>query len=351
MKLLKRVIFIIITFVMTFTLIGDTKNNLCIRSNATPMNQVNIGVLVSNINDPYINLVKQGLENIQKNNKNKIKFTFFDSKSNQAIENEALDNLLRSDIDLLLGNLLDTRVDALEIFIDKIKDKGIPVVLFNAEPPIITSKMKDYKKFIIVTTDPKEAGTLQGKLVADEWNKNKLIIDKNKDDVLQYIMLEGSLNNVGALERTRTSISTIESYGIKTQELSRKIAFWNQELAKNAIESLFLNYGDKIEMIIANNDAMAMGAIEALQKYGYNKENSVKNIPVFGIDGIPAAQELIKKGVMTGTVFEDPNDTAEALYKVGMNLISNKPPLEDTNYKINETGTIIRIPYRGVITQ
>jgi methyl-galactoside transport system substrate-binding protein len=351
MKSLKSVILIIITFVMTFILIDNTKNNLCIRSSATTRNQVNIGVLVSNINDPYINLVIQGLENIQKNNGNKIKFTFIDSKSNQAIEDEALDNLLRSNIDLLLGNLIDTKVDALENFIDKIREKEIPAVLFNAEPPIITNKMKEYKKFIIVTTDPKEAGTLQGTLVVKEWNKNKSIIDKNKDDVLQYIMLEGSLNNIGALERTRTSISTIENYGIKTQELARKIAFWNQELAKNAVESLFLNYDGKIEMIIANNDAMAIGAIEALQKYGYNKEKSIKNIPVFGVDGIPAAQDLIKKGFMTGTVFEDPKDTAEALYKVGMNLVSNKPPLEGTEYKFDEKGTIIRIPYRGVIPQ
>nr|WP_236886796.1 substrate-binding domain-containing protein [Clostridium beijerinckii] len=231
------------------------------------------------------------------------------------MENETLDNLLRSDIDLLLGNLLETKVNELENFIDKIKEKEILAVLFNAEPPIITNKMKDYKKFIIVTTDPKEAANLQGTLVVNEWNKNKSIIDKNKDDVLQYIMLEGSLNNIGALERTRTSILTIENYGIKTQELTRKIAFLNQELARNAIESLFLSYGDKIEMIIANNDAMAIGVIEALQKYGYSKENSIKNIPVFGIDGVSAAQELIKKGFMTVTVFEDPNDTAEALYK------------------------------------
>lgn len=163
--------------------------------------------------------------------------------------------------------------------------------------------------------------------------------------------MQGSLNNIGAIERTRTSISTINNYGVKTEELSRKTVFWNQELAKDAVESLFLKYGDKIETIIANNDAMAIGAIEALQKYGYNKENSAKNIPVFGIDGIPAAQELIKKGFMTGTVFEDPNDTSEALYKVGLNLVSNNPPLEGTDYKFDETGIIIRIPYRGVITQ
>ena len=242
MKSLKSIILIIITFVMTSTLIDNIKNNLCIRSSATTRNQVNIGVLVSSIDDPYINLVKQGLENIQEKNENKIKFTLFDSKSNEAIENEALDNLLRRNIDLLLGNLLDTKVDALENFIDKIKQKEIPAVLFNAEPPIITNKMKGYKKFIIVTTDPKEAGTLQGKLVVDEWNKNKSIIDKNKDDVLQYIMLQGSLNNVGALERTRTSISTIERFmELRLKNFQEKLLIWNQELAKNAIESLFLS--------------------------------------------------------------------------------------------------------------
>lgn len=351
MKLAKNIILIIITFIITSTLINNPKNNLHISSNAAIKNKVNIGVLVSSIDDPYINLVVQGLKNIEENNKNKVKFTFIDSKSNEAIENEALDNLLRGNIDLILGNLLVTKADSLDNFIDKIKQKEIPAVLFNAEPPIITKKMKEYKKFFIVTTDPKEAGTLQGKLVVDEWNKNKSIIDKNKDDVLQYIILQGSLNNVGALERTRTSISTINDSSVKTEELSRKIDFWNQELAKGTVELLFLKYGDRIETIIANNDAMAIGAIEALQKYGYNKENSAKNIPVFGIDGIPAARELIKKGLMTGTVFEDPNDTSEALYKVGLNLVSNNPPLEGTNYKSDETGIIIRIPYRGVITR
>ena len=245
---------------------------------------------------------------------------------------------------------MTTKVDALENFIDKIKQKNIPTVLFNAEPPVITDKMKAYKKFIIVTTDPKEAGTLQGKLIVDEWNKNKSTIDKNKDNIIQYVMLQGGLNNVGALERTKSSISTIEDSGIKTQELSKIAASWNQQLANDAISSLFLKYGNKIEMIIANNDAMAIGAIEALQKYGYNKGDPTKNIPVFGIDGIPAAQDLIKKGFMTGTVFEDPNDTAEALYNVGMNLVNNKPPLEDTPYKFAKAETVIIIPYRGVIT-
>jgi methyl-galactoside transport system substrate-binding protein len=279
-----------------------------------------------------------------------IKFTFFDAKSNQSIQDETLDTLLRNNINLFLVNLVDTKVSVIENTIDKVKQKNIPLLLFNAEPPSITNKMKEYQKFAIITTNPKEAGTLQGELIADEWNRNKSTIDKNKDNIMQYIMLQGEIDNVGAIERTNSCISTIENSGIKTQELSLQIPNWSQELAKNAIESLFLKYANRIEVIISNNDAMAIGAIEALQKYGYNKGDPKKNIPVFGIDGIPPAQDLIRKGFMTGTVVEDPNDTAVALYTVGMNLVNNIPPLEDTAYTFDETGFIIRIPYHGTFS-
>jgi methyl-galactoside transport system substrate-binding protein len=346
MKLLKNIIIIIIALIITPTLIGSTQNNLNINSNAATRNRVNVGVIVSNFEDPYISLIKQSLENIQINNENKVNFTFFDAKNNEAIQYEILDTLLRENIDLLLVNLVDTNVDTVENFIDKAKQKSIPLILFNAKPSIITSKMKDYKKFLIITTEPKQSGVLQGKLIVNEWNKNRSTIDKNRDNVMQYILLQGELDNTGAIERTKSSISTIENAGIKTQELALQVANWNQELAKNAIESLFLKYNNKIEVIISNNDAMAIGAIEALQKYGYNKGDPKKYIPVFGIDGIPAAQDLIRKGFMTGTVIEDPNDTAEALYTVGINLVNNKPPLENTSYKFDETETTIIIPYR-----
>jgi methyl-galactoside transport system substrate-binding protein len=64
-----------------------------------------------------------------------------------------------------------------------------------------------------------------------------------------------------------------------------------------------LGYNRKIEAIIANNDNMAIGAIEALQKYGYNKGDKNKTITVVGIDAILEARDLIKKVFMTGTVF------------------------------------------------
>ncbi|MDR3597119.1 galactose ABC transporter substrate-binding protein [Clostridium sp.] len=349
MKIFNKIMLIIIILILASEL-GSNLNNLYISPTAATRKLVNVGVLVSNITDPYIAQIKQDLENIQKNNENKVKFTFFDAKNNQSIQNETLDTLLNNNIDLFLVNLVDTKANVIENFIEKVEQKNIPLLLFNSEPQIITNKMKEYQKFALITTYPKEAGTLQGKLIADEWNKHKLTIDKNGDDIMQYIMLQGELNNKGAIERTNSSISAIENAGIKTQQLALQICNWNQELAKDAVESLFLKYGNRTEVIISNNDAMAIGAIETLQKFGYNTENSANYIPVFGIDGIPAAQDLIRKGFMTGTVVEDPNDTAVALYTVGMNFVNNKPPLEDTNYKFDETGFIIRIPYSGTLS-
>jgi methyl-galactoside transport system substrate-binding protein len=157
-------------------------------------------------------------------------------------------------------------------------------------------------------------------------------------------MLEGEENSQTAIDRTKYSVSTINDAGIKTQLLARQVAKWDEELAKNAIQSLFLRYDGAIEAIIANNDAMAIGAIEALQVYGYNKGDKTKTIPVVGVDAIPEARELIAKGFMTGTVIQDPKDLANALYSIGLNLIYNREPLEGTNYKLAKEG-MIEIPY------
>lgn len=94
---------------------------------------------------------------------------------------------------------------------------------------------------------------------------------------------------------------------------------------------------------------MAIGAVEALQKYGYNKGGKSKTIPVVGIDGMPTAKDLIKKGFMSGTVVVEPSDLAEALYSIGMNLAYGKSPLENTKYKFDETGFRVHLKYNEFI--
>ena len=345
MKILKKIIKVtIVSVMMISTLAGCNKNATSTSSRVNEGKPIKVGVLLYRFDDVYISLVRQSLERIQKESEGRVEFTFYDGKNNQSIQNETIDTLLeKNNVDLLLLNLVET--NSTRLAINKIKEKNIPVILFNREPVSIDS-IKSYNKSCYIGTKAEEAGVLQGKVIVNEWNSNKSIIDKNKDDILQYIMLMGESDNLEAITRTKYSILTINNSGIKTQELALKICNWNEEEAKNAIQALISQLGNKIEVIIANNDSMAIGAIEALQEYGYNKGDKTQTIPVVGVDAIPKAQELIKEGIMTGSVIQDSYAMAKALYTVGINLVYNRYPLYDTEYKFDDTGISIRLPYK-----
>lgn len=341
-----KVILVIILIIIMNTWVNICLNNvnaITIVSNRKP---ANIAVFLYDFSDLYISLVKQNLENIQKENSNSVKFSFFDAKDNQSIQNESIDKALTENYDLFIINFVISKENIIEEILYKLNNNNIPVILYNEPDESLVKLIKDPNKAIFVSTNNEQSGILEGKIIVDKWNADRESIDKNGDGILQYVMLTGKLDSPVAAARTKYSIAAINDAGIKTENIATVNGDWRQELGRSAIESLFLKYNDKIEAIIANNDEMAIGAIEALQEYGYNIGDKSKTIAVVGVDAIPATQDLIKNGFMTGTVLQDPRATAEALYTVGMNLINRQPPLENTNYKFDDTGVTIRLPYQ-----
>lgn len=344
MKILKRVLkmtAVVVIIIETFL------NNLVTYAQVEANKPVRASVLLRQPADPYNALLKENLEKIQNQNNGKIEFTFYDSKNNQTEQNQLLNKVLEEGkTDLILINIIEPKET--RNIIDKIKVKNIPVGFFNIEEPNMDA-VRSYSKAYFVGTNPEEAGILQGKILIRLWNQNKKTMDKNHDNIMQYVMLMGNKDNLEAIGRTRYSVSTINDAGIRTQELALKICNWEKSQAIEAMEQAFLQNGNNIEAIISNNDAMAIGAIEVLQKYGYNKGDVNKTIPVVGVDAIPEARELIRKGEMAGTVIQDAYEMAKAVYDIGMNLVNNKPPLEGTEYKFDSTGVSVRIPYREYI--
>lgn len=343
MKVLKNIVIKIIIPIFLITTLISYNVNAVVEGRP-----VKVGVFLYKLDDPFISLVKESLENIQKENSGKIEFTFFDANNDQTLQNRQIDDLLRKGTDLLLVNLVDTKFT--RDVVNKTKESNVPVVFFNREPVSIEA-IRSYSKACFVGTDAKQAGILQGQMLIDIWNRNKNIIDRNKDNIMQYVMLQGEKNNLEALDRTKYSILTINNAGIPTEEIALQDCDWNKDIAKDVMSALLLRYGDKIEVIISNNDAMAEGAIEALQAQGFNNGNPLKTLPVVGVDAIPSAQELIKKGYMAGSVVQDPQVMAEALYLAGMNLVNGKSAIDGTKYKFDETGVAIRLPYTKYIVK
>lgn len=303
---------------------------------------VKVAVFLVDFRYEFIASIGEDLKAIQKENEGKVEFTLYDGKTNQAVQNESIKKVLKEGIDLILLNIVN-REDSKTV-IDRIKETNTKVIMFNREP-LTPDVIQSYAKALYIGTDSTQAGVLQGKMLIDTWNNSKQFINKNNDNIMQYVMLEGPSNDREAIERTKYSVLTIEDGGIKTQLLALKVCDWFEDLAYDAIKSLFLQYGDKIEVIIANNDSMAIGAIKALQEYGYNKGDKSKTIPVVGVDAISEAKELIEKGEMLGSVVQDTKAYAEALYICGMNLVAGKSPIEGTAYKFDDTGVAIRLPF------
>ncbi|WP_160693312.1 galactose ABC transporter substrate-binding protein [Clostridium sp. C2-6-12] len=344
MTMIKKIVVILECIIIMFFVISHYSiKKVNAITNMMRQKNVIIDVVLFDFEDKYISLVKQNLEDIQKQNPEKVRFNFYDSKGNQAIQNEILDNISRRSQDILLINLVDSK--ATEQVIERFRQTNIPIIFFNREPVPVES-IKSYSNSYYVGTNAKEAGELQAEILINLWNNNKEIIDKNNNGILQYVILRGQQTNIEAQERSESVISTIEKAGIKTEQIHSVVANWNRDLARENISSLFLRFDTKVEVIIANNDEMAIGAIEALQKYGYNLGDPNKTITVVGIDAIPEAQELIKKGFMAGSVLQDPAEMAKTIYTLGTNVLQGKEPLSDIPYQFDETKIAIRLPYR-----
>ncbi len=343
MKTLKRILSLI-TIMFFISNLLTVYGKKIINTASAQTKPARVSVFLLDFTDDFISEIRQNLEDVQKENPGKVEYTFYDGKSNQTIQDEELNKVLQDGTDLILLNIVD-RAYAKNV-IDRIKEHNIPVILFNREP-LTPVPIQSYSRALYVGTDAATAGELQGKMLIDTWNTSKEYIDKNKDDTMQYFMIQGEGDNTEAIQRTKYSVSTIEKAGIKTQQVSLNICNWSADLAYNATKSEFDKYGSQIEVIISNDDTMAVGAIKALQEYGYNLGDKSKTIPIVGVDVTPAAKELIEKQYMLGSVYQDARGYAEAMYACGLNMIEGKSPIEGTKYTLDNTLVSIRLPHKG----
>lgn len=213
----------------------------------------------------------------------------------------------------------------------------VPVVFYNKEPS--EAAMASYDKAYYVGTNSKESGEIQGDLIAAQWKANPAW-DKNGDGVLQYVMLKGEPGHPDAEARTTFAVKNIQKAGIKTDELHMDTGMWDTAMAKDKMDAWLSGpNGKKIEVVIANNDGMAMGAVEALRATG-------TMLPVFGVDALAEAIEMVKNGDMAGTVLNDAESQAKATFELARNLAEGKAAGEGTQW--NVVNKVVRVPYVGV---
>ena len=260
-----------------------------------------------------------------------------DSQNDQSKQNDQIDVLISKGVKALAINLVDPA--AAPVVIEKAKENDIPVVFYNKEPS--KEALASYDKAYYVGTDSKESGIIQGDIIAKQWKAHPEW-DLNKDGVIDYVLLKGEPGHPDAEARTTYVTKTLnENHKIKTNGLNVDTAMWDTAMAKDKADAWLSGpNGAKIEVVIANNDAMAMGAVEALKAHGNTKT------PVFGVDALPEALAMVGNGQMAGTVLNDANNQAKATFDLAKNLADGKGAADGTSWKIDNK--IVRVPYVGV---
>lgn len=274
--------------------------------------------------------------NSQKGDSYDVMVTVRDAVGSQRTQNDQVKEMIDEGCNILCINLVD-RTDPSEI-IDSAKEKNIPIIFFNREP--VAEDMMQWDKLYYVGAKARQSGQMQGEIAANLILKDKSI-DKNHDGKIQYVVLEGEMGHQDAIVRTDSSVETILVKGIKMEKLSYEIANWKRAQAQNRMEQLIRQYGNTIELVLSNNDDMALGALDSYRIMGYTKDNMPM---MLGVDGMQEALEAVKDGRLTGTVYNDKEGQAKMMAAIVFASVSGKG-LDGIHF---ENLTEVYLPYQKV---
>ena len=296
--------------------------------NTVEKKNIRIGVSLYRFNDTFISSIKKEMENYvkyyEKGNGLKLNMEIVDAGGSQFTQNKQVDRFIALNYDVICINPVE-RADA-SVIIDKALVADIPVVFFNREP--VEDDMKRSDKFCYVGADAKEAAVLEGQILVDAYKKDKSVLDLNGDGEVRYILLEGEASHQDSIVRTEWSVKTLRDGGVPIKKLAGDIANWDRNQAAALMEGWVKKYGDEIELILSNNDDMALGAIDIIKN-----EKSLKNVKAVGVDATEPALEAIRKGELFGSVSSDKPEYARAIIEFAISKATGRELPQDIKTK------------------
>lgn len=253
--------------------------------------------------DTFLTLVKNGTLDAGKKAGATVQVE--DAQNDVGKQLSQIQNLIAQKVDAIIVNPVDT--DATPKITKMVTDAKIPLVYVNRKP-VDFDKLPAGVAF--VASDEKVSGTVQTQEVC------RLL--KGKGDIL---VLMGELSNEAARTRTKDIeevVATKACSGLKI--VDKREGAWDRTKGQD-ITTNWLSSGVKFDAIIANNDEMAIGAINALKAGKKWTPNSI----VAGIDATPDALASMKAGDLKVTVFQNAAGQGAGAIEAALKLIKKQP--------------------------
>ena len=341
---MKKILVILLALVLALS---------CFAAMAEAKTDFDVRVLVWKYDDTYGSSVRKAMDEAvgEVNGELGINMTLtmYDAADDMAKQVEQATLLCGEKPDFVIINLAE--VASGQQLVDMFTEARIPFLFYNKEPSVETvqSVVVDSGSIFIGTT-PREAGDMQGEILADMWAADQSI-DLNGDGKLQFVEFMGEPNNPEAIARTQYSEETAIANGAPLEPALEEyviVANWDTAQAQEKMTATWAS-NPGIEVVFVNNDDMGIGVVAAMNAYNYNTgiEGDPKLV-VIGVDATEAAYASIANGGMTATVKQDGDAMGYANIRIAANYLTTGTWLEGTDYALAADGYSVRIPYAKV---
>ena len=215
-----------------------------------------------------------------------VKFVGQDAQADNMLQLDQINALISQGVDGIVVNSVTT--DTASAISKACADAGVPLVYCNMFPwgDAIEENIPEGSYY--VGSVEEDAGILQAEHALKELG----------DEEFNYMILEGVLGSSGALGRTNGNHSILDN-APNANQLDEQTGDWLRDEAYDMTQNWLTAHGDKIDVIFANNDEMALGAAKAC------KEVNRDDILIYGVDATSDGLNAVKDGSLTATVLQD----------------------------------------------
>lgn len=253
---------------------------------------VKVGVCIYKYDDYFMTLYRAELEKYLAEKGCAV--TIVDGKGDQSKQTDQIITFIAEGVDVLIVNLV--QVSAADSVIGLAREADVPVVFINREPS--PDDMELWDRICYVGVDTRQSGTYAGEIITQTENQG----DWNGNGIVECVSIIGDPESIDVHYRKDYMIEALRDAGLAVEVLLVKRANWDLRQGQEVAAEALAEFGERIDVIFCSNDAMALGALEAINEAG---RQVGKDIYLVGVDALYEVMEQIKAENFTGTILND----------------------------------------------
>lgn len=274
----------------------------------------NVGVSMALFDDNFLTVLRNGMI-ATADGMDGVELQVEDAQNDVAKQLDQINNFIASGVDAIIVNPVDT--SATQAMTDAAASAGVPLVYVNRQP-INVDTLPDNQAF--VASNEIESGTLE----TFEICKNLRAAGKG-GGARAYVMM-GELSNQAAVQRTKDVHDILGTDMCNFIEIvDEQTANWSRDQAQDLMTN-WLSSGEPFDAVIANNDEMAIGAIQAMKAAGID----MASVQVGGVDATADALAAMAAGDLDVTVFQNAAGQGSGALDAALKLAAG----EDVDQKV-----------------